>query len=117
VSVIIREVWKGDRSLGETFWLWGFIVVGLIVDLGGFFGSEALLDATGDLFWVVLHYFLYVPAAIWAWVGIWRSATNNPGGWAFVAKCVVGFVIAFEMFMLVEGTQQFSVVDRLGLNA
>lgn len=85
---VISDVWHGRRPLGEIFWKYGFFVGGVAMYaslvvcsvISGFTNSQAPY-----YLWIVLT----TPVNVWLYVGLWRSATRNPGGWATVVKIYV----------------------------
>jgi hypothetical protein len=89
---VVREVWFGQRPLAQTFWWWfilieqifgNYIVPFLMILLLSNFKREH----SNFLFYLyVAFWILYV---IWVRVGLWRSATNNPGFWARIVKIIV----------------------------
>jgi hypothetical protein len=82
----IREVWYGQRSLGETYWLWGWLVVGTVIGGAGKFLFLMLAETLRNPFPLYLYFALLLPVVVWYNVGLWRSATNNPSGWATLVK-------------------------------
>ena len=102
----IEDVWKGKKSLGETFWLYYIVVNGVIT-----FGAGFLMGMQdNNIFFVAA-----IASNIWTGVGTWNSSTNyqlqkikakQPHGWAYAAKVliVMGFISlvaqAIELFNL-----------------
>jgi hypothetical protein len=87
--------WRGDLSLGITYWVNGFLgllaVTCLIVAL-------AALSGYVSLKWVaittILSYALAMSFSVWQSVGIWRSAGKHVArggtfGWAMAARAIV----------------------------
>ena len=84
-----EDVWTGKKPLGETFWLYFFVINGIIS-----FGAGYLAVSNDN------NIFLLAAAAsnIWAGVGVWNSSTNyqlekikekQPYGWAYAAKVAI----------------------------
>lgn len=94
----VGMVWRGECSLAQTFWLWNVIVGGIVI--GGIskamviaLGSEGTASGAGD----VVLLLLTVPYGLWIMVGLWRSASNNPGFWASNVKIGVVFQAIFAV--------------------
>lgn len=85
----VSEVWYGQRSLAQTFWLWYGLFVGLFIGGGGAVIAMMFALTTASMFPVYLIGALSLPINVWILVGLWRSATNNPGFWAVVVKISV----------------------------
>ena len=88
---MIREVWGGFRSLGETFWLWGVLVGSIMIGFGGGLATLAAIQEFNSLWPVYLQLAITVPFNVWLVVVLWRCATNNPSNWSTAVKvlCVV----------------------------
>jgi hypothetical protein len=95
----IREVWYGQRSLGETWWWWNFLVVSILLGQGLGYLMEVAVRETQSTFPAVLYLGLMLPVQIWIGVGTWRSATNHPSGWAIVAKVLTVVGVGFSLFL------------------
>lgn len=87
--------WRGDLSLGISYWLNGLLVYYATVAISEFVAatnqhtSLRVTAATG-----ILLYCLILCTRIWQFVGVWRSASNHVhrGGksvWAILAKFAV----------------------------
>ncbi len=86
---LISDVWEGKKSLPQTFWLYYFVVNGIISVVSGL-----LVAGSGSNIFLLIA----VVSNIWASVGTWNSATNyqlnkinlkQPYGWAYGAKALV----------------------------
>ena len=86
---LIEDVWEGRKSLGESFWLYYFIVNGIIS-----FGAGFLAEMNDNNIFLLSA----LLSNIWAGVGTWNSSTNyqlqkikakQPYGWAYGAKIVI----------------------------
>ena len=86
---LIEDVWKGKRSLGETFWLCFIVINGIIS-----FGSGYLAESNDNNIFLLAA----IAANIWAGVGVWNSSTNYQAvklklkqsyGWAYAAKIAI----------------------------
>lgn len=91
VISFLRNVWYGNRSLGQTWWFWNCFFGNFVV--GGIGGllvipsiSEQMQSAYPLLLYVVA---VIIPYTIWISVGSWRSATNHPSRWSDVVKALV----------------------------
>jgi len=83
------DVWEGKKSLGETFWLYFFVINGIIS-----FGAGSLAVSNDNNIFILAA----VASNIWAGIGVWNSSTNyqlkkikekQPHGWAYAAKVAV----------------------------
>lgn len=89
--------WRGDLSLGLSYWVNGVLGTWFVALLGTIVGSGAVLDVTPLTLTAALSLFLFAAAivvSVWQFVGIWRSASNHvsrggTGAWATVAKVMV----------------------------
>ncbi len=87
--------WRGDLSLGVSYWLNGLLAYLLVAILAGFvvgLKETAGLKATAAA--VILLYTFAIALSVWQIVGIWRSSSNHVrrGGlavWATLAKVAV----------------------------
>ena len=86
---LIEDVWEGRKPLGESFWLYYFIVNGIIS-----FGAGFLAEMNDNNIFLLSA----LLSNIWAGVGTWNSSTNyqlkkikakQPYGWAYGAKIVI----------------------------
>ncbi len=70
---VVRTLWRGDVSLGRTFWLWGV--------LGGFI--SAAVAAIPLLIWVSLDYLLGIVIVtvyqLFIAIAVWKSAGKYQG--------------------------------------
>jgi hypothetical protein len=108
------EQWLGHQPLGRAFWLFGFV---------GFFASSSLviflverplqLIGLNGLGHGLVYVWIWV-YAVFAWVGIWRSAdaAHASPGWALAAKAAV---ILFAITMLQGFIKGGGVASVLGL--
>ncbi len=85
----VSEVWYGQRSLAQTFWLWYVLFVGLFIGVGGAVIAMMFALTTASMSPAHLIGALSLPINVWILVGLWRSATNNPGFWAVAVKISV----------------------------
>jgi hypothetical protein len=94
---VIREVWQGQRSLAQTFWGWHVLFnVLLVQNLGGFMIVMLVGDDYVNSVALLYMVLVWIPVWIWVIVGLWRSATNNPGFWAVVVKILVVIAIVLQ---------------------
>ena len=86
---LIEDVWKGRKPLGESFWLYYFVINGIIS-----VGAGYLADANDNNIFLIAA----LISNIWAGVGTWNSSTNyqlqkikakQPYGWAYGAKILI----------------------------
>lgn len=93
---VVKEVWYGQRSLAQTYWLWG-ILVSVIAFLGAFIAALMAI-AMGNGFPFFFFVAILMPIHIWYMVGLWRSATNHPSGWATLVKVMYVFSVPYALY-------------------
>jgi hypothetical protein len=89
--------WRGQLSLGISYWVNTVLGGCFLVFLGAMIGSAVILSATPLAIicaLALIAYALTIVAFVWQYVGIWRSASNHvarggSGAWATVAKIIV----------------------------
>lgn len=95
---IIGDVWNGNRSLKETFWLWNSLVGGIGL---GYFGDKILIATFIKSENLVKIYAIYLVACfvynIWSTVGLWRSASKSESLWAGFVNLLI--LIAISIFL------------------
>jgi len=91
----IKEIWYGQRSLAETYWIWGILLT--IANFAGGFAAGLLSAAAGNGFPLFLFIAISVPTSICYQVGLWRSATNHPSGWATLVKVLIVIAVPFNL--------------------
>lgn len=87
------KVWRGQRSLTETFWVWYVWVVCLLIYIGGAFLAAFLtkrLETEEPYLWYVAA---IVIGTIWVNVGTWRSASRTGGAWSIVARVFIAVIL------------------------
>jgi hypothetical protein len=86
---LIEDVWEGRKTLAETFWLYYFILNGIISVGAGF-----LAEMNDNNIFLIAA----IASNVWAGVGTWKSSTNYqlqkikaklPYGWAYAAKIMI----------------------------
>ncbi len=94
---LIRDVWYGQRSLGFTFWVCGFLIQGIGLGIVGAAVVTLIANSIGLPILAYIFGALLMPVGLWTLVGCWRSATNHPGFWAgaFKVYIVLSFIIIF----------------------
>jgi hypothetical protein len=87
----IREVWRGERSLAETWWIWNVLIGKLGIDLGLGLLAGMLAEATGSLTSVAVFVIIALPYTLWTLVGCFRSAWARQGfwGWVVIILCIL----------------------------
>lgn len=104
------SVWRGERSLAVTFWLWYVLVVCVLVYTAGavltqkaaiFFGSEE------PYIWYLVFVII---GTVWGNIGLWRSASRTGGVWSVVARAIV---VVFGLS--VTGMICYSLASGFGL--
>ena len=83
------SVWRGERSLAVTFWLWYVLVVLILVYVLGFVLAQlAARFFSSDEPYIWYLAFVIIGTA-WGNVGLWRSAARTGGIWSILARVVV----------------------------
>ena len=99
---MIGEVWRGERSLGETFWFWGLIVSELVIGLGGMSVATSMMENSHSAYPMYLYLNVMLPVIIWETVATWRSATKHPGWWASMLKGIMLIGFPLRLMAVVE---------------
>ena len=112
----IIKYWNGGYSLAFSYWVIGsllgivvYIVVALLTN-----ESEQYTSSLTNSAWILIIAITFLWAyQIWAYVGIWRSATNYEGAnkgsyWGGVAKFFV--VLGFIKLLSISVTQYFPLM-------
>ena len=100
--------WKGEISLGVSFWINGVLLNGVLRLIG--LSAGRIVASTSYLLWPIwvfrLALVFLVVIKIWQFVGTWRSAWRTKGGWANAAMfCIaVGAAGASYQFFMVART-------------
>lgn len=86
----IRRVWRGEKSLLVTFWIWYFFGVGFLL---GTVGLIAVVLANSLALFIV-WFFVYAVYYVFALVAVWRSSSRYKGlaTWKWLARgfCLLG---------------------------
>jgi len=91
---LIRDLWRGDVTLGKTFWLFGFGVNLLLTIIFLFFNNQpdilAILPGKIFFFSLLVFSIIYGPFVL---IAIWRSANKYQGlpRFAILAKIMAIF--------------------------
>ena len=102
---LIEDVWEGRKPLGESFWLYYFLINGAIS-----VGAGYLADANDNNIFLIAA----LISNVWAGVGTWNSSTNyqlqkikdkQPYGFAYAAKImiVLNFITIIGQAILLFG--------------
>jgi len=102
----IAKHWRGEYSLGVSYWLFGFLVAIFIALLDvalGHFSDAMNLNTQKQGFMILAYYVASIAVAIWQIVGVIRSASTHAsrGGkqfWAVTAQVMV-CLGAFQLFV------------------
>src|SRR6202035_1079889 len=91
---LLKEVWYGQRSLAETYWIWYWLVGELVIGKGFRFIFLEWAKAIQSMFPIYLFLALVLPYSFWSLVGLFRSARRRKGfwGWAAMITSVMGLV-------------------------
>jgi hypothetical protein len=103
----IRDVWYGQRSLGEMWWLWNVLIGNLCIGLGGGFLTKWLATTLGSQYPIYLYNVFLISYSIWLGVGLWRSATNHPGSVAYFVKF---WFVANVIFILISSGMKINSI-------
>lgn len=102
IKAFFLSVWRGQRSLAETFWLWTVGVVWGAIYIGGSF----LAMMISKLFKTDEPYIWYLGAIIigtvWSTVGLWRCASRTGGLWSILARVLQLIVLAAIVFLFAK---------------
>jgi len=93
----IKKHWRGDYSLGISYWVIGTLLTFLVVIVSSAVGSVNEVSELGPRasgFFILSVFFIIYGITFWQIVGIWRSADKHcqRGGkstWANLAKLMV----------------------------
>lgn len=99
---LIGALWRGERSLAVTYWVFGAAIYFAIdlgleaLGLGGYLKSEAPLEVAVVtlLLVVIIAYLIFISVAIW------RSATNYAGHPLFAVLAKISVVIGLITFVI-----------------
>jgi hypothetical protein len=110
--------WKGEISLGVSFWINGAMLNGLLRLTGLAVEKYAALTIYLSWWaWVFRLAFLFLAAVrIWQFVGIWRSALRSKSGWGYAAMfCVLVGAASFgyQAFVLTRTAIRAEMVGPL----
>lgn len=98
----VKDVWYGQRSLAETFWLWDVLIGNVVLGYGGAYIVGSLLMQTSNLFPLFLYVALTLPYSVWVTVGLWRSARNHPSGCATLVLGLIVLSIPLTIYNLIN---------------
>jgi GYF domain 2 len=123
----VARNWRGEFSLGVTYWLFGFagnVAVALIpLVLASLHPSRSGVHPTYIFSMLVGTWIIIVTISIWQWVAVWRSSKKfvrrraleqRKAPWARVAQVMT--VIAFVQLgaaMLSQGVPQITEITRI----
>lgn len=99
IKAFFLSVWRGQRSLAETFWLWTVGVVWVIIYLGGSFVALTVSRAFNTEEPYIWYLAAIIIGTVWSSVGLWRSAARTGGLWAILAG-VVQLVVVIGLLLL-----------------
>jgi hypothetical protein len=104
------SVWRGQLSLALTFWLWWFLVVGILVNVCGVFLAQFVADMLETDEPYVWYFAAIIIGTVWTNVGLWRSAARTGGVWSVLARVLVVIallgVIALIVWFILQIIQQ-----------
>lgn len=96
-SNFILKHWRGDYSLGFSYWIIGSLLSAVVIALTAWVGSTdeiRQLDPIATGLFILSFYTFVVILTLWQFVGVWRSAEKHTqrggkAGWAALAKVMV----------------------------
>ena len=93
---IIGEVWRGERSLAETWWVWKVLIGNLGIGVGLAFVTGLITGLSHSAIPIYLFLPICVTYDVWSLVGCFRSAWARQGfwGWVVIILCVVNVITA-----------------------
>jgi len=81
----IKKSWKGEEKLWKVFWIYNFLLGGLI-NIG--IGQTEKLEAEYMLWFLIIVTLIWV---VWVSVSLWRCAFNASWkGWGYIVR---GFLV------------------------
>jgi hypothetical protein len=88
----LREVWRGERSLAETWWIWNVLIGKLGIGIGLILPAAVLFQATKIWLPFAVILIVYFSYTVWIWVGCFRCAWARRGfwGWVVIILCILG---------------------------
>ena len=101
-SGVISQAWRGQRPLGEIFWIYYVFVPG---GLRFIFWLLSLLEPsrTIGLISLVLYSIilvLVIPYSIWVYFSLWRCSVNASAGFRFIVRGLVIFTAWLPMAVI-----------------
>lgn len=122
---IVRH-WKGDYSLGVSYWVFGVLltlVIGAISSSMKSSDNVSVMTPMAAGYYIAFAYLFVLTITVWQLVGIFRSAkkhTSRGGsrGWAVIAMIMVGFgVLKVGVDMSRSGIPMLRMASRMITNA
>ncbi|WP_448042377.1 hypothetical protein [Bradyrhizobium liaoningense] len=113
---ILAKHWRGDFSLGFSYWIVGIgsnLLVAVVVGLVGVFSRETYNPTGIFLFYVLLWSFI-ASLCIWQFVGIWRSAQRRKAERAAMGKRAV-WAWAAQIMVCVGAVRTVVVVVKIAI--
>jgi hypothetical protein len=98
----LKEVWSGQRSLVETFWIWNVLIGNFILGQGLFFICKKWAESRQSDFPLYLSAAIWFPYAFWIVVGVYRSGKKHGGFWGWVAIILSIFGAAVKVVALMS---------------
>lgn len=94
IKAYFLSIWRGQRSLAETFWLWTVGIVWVVIYIGGSFVAVTVsrgLETEEPYIWYLAAIII---GTVWSTVGLWRSAARAGGLWSILARVAQLIVVA-----------------------
>ena len=103
----VYEVWHGQRTLNETFWVWHVRFANIFCwYIGGYFALNLSISTFRPIYGY-LFICISIPISIWAWVGIWRSSRKASGDGPVLAKVAVVMSVVATLWQPLLGWGAF----------
>jgi len=112
-----KRHWRGELSLPKSYWINGFLIWALGINLLCVAALTAALIALRGTAGLVIIVALAVMALqatayLWALVGIWRSAVRYPGPkfWSILARVAIAIGVLISIKNILG---DFTVIGRM----
>jgi len=99
IKAYFLSVWRGQRSLAETFWLWTVGVVWGVIYIGGSFVAVTVSRGLKTEEPYIWYLGAIIIGTIWSTVGLWRSASRSGSLWSILARLAQLLVVSGLLFL------------------
>ena len=92
---VIVQAWRGQRPLGEIFWVYYVMLQGGLIALAWFISmlASSKIQAFVYLTFSLTIFVLGFPYLIWVYFSLWRCSANSSAGLRFVTRAFVVLVV------------------------